>query len=66
MKISIITVAYNDHFSLHRLLSQAGFIGVKVCNADVSTILDFNSYDLDVCEKIVRKSDSLYMEAVKP
>lgn len=55
-----------DRFSLHRLLSQAGFSGVKVCNADESAIPDFNSYDLDVCEKIVRKPDSLYMEAVKP
>ena len=54
-----------DRFSLQRLLTQAGFIGVKVCNADESAIPDFNSYNLDIFDKIVRKPDSLYMEAVK-
>lgn len=54
-----------DRFSLQRLLTQAGFISVRVCNADESAIPDFNSYNLDILDKIVRKPDSLYMEAVK-
>jgi hypothetical protein len=55
-----------DRFSLERLLTQAGFVDVKVCRADMSAIPDFNSYDLDTQCEIVRKPDSLYMEAVKP
>lgn len=54
-----------DRFSLQRLLTQAGFVGVKVCNADESAIPDFNSYNLDILDKTVRKPDSLYMEAIK-
>lgn len=55
-----------DRFSLQRLLTQAGFVDVRVCGADKSSIPDFNSYDLDTHGEIVRKPDSLYMEAVKP
>ena len=54
-----------DRFSLQRLLNQAGFVDVKVCNADESAIPAFNSYELDMLDKKVRKPDSLYMEAVK-
>ena len=55
-----------DRFSLQRLLNQAGFVEVKVCNADVSSIPAFNSYELDMLDNKVRKPDSLYIEAVKP
>lgn len=55
-----------DRFSLQRLLNQAGFVDVKVCNADESAIPAFNSYELDILDKKARKPDSLYMEAVKP
>jgi predicted SAM-dependent methyltransferase len=55
-----------DSFSLQRLLTQAGFVGIKICNADESLIPDFNSYDLDIIDNEIRKPDSLYMEAVKP
>ena len=55
-----------DRFSLQRLLNQAGFVDVKVCNADVSSIPAFNSYELDILDNKVRKPDSLYIEAVKP
>jgi predicted SAM-dependent methyltransferase len=55
-----------DRFSLRRLLEQAGFIDVRICRADESRIPDFNSYNLDVVEGIVRKPISLFMEGTKP
>ena len=56
-----------DRFSLKCLLEKAGFVAIKQCRADESSIPDFNSYLLDI-EKdgSVRKPDSLFMEAVKP
>jgi SAM-dependent methyltransferase len=54
-----------DRFSLGRLLSQAGFAGAAVCTADVSSIPNFNAYELDLHEGKVRKPDSLFMEARK-
>jgi len=55
-----------DRFSLKKLLTKAGFIDVRLCRADESRIPSFNSYSLDVLGKIIRKPDSIYMEAVKP
>lgn len=55
-----------DRFSLRHLLEQAGFVEVTVCNADQSRIPNFASYSLDVVEGMVRKPDSLFMEAIKP
>ena len=55
-----------DRFSLHRLLAQAGFTEIKICMADESAIPNFNSYNLEVLNKIIRKPDSIYMEAIKP
>ncbi len=56
-----------DRFSLARILRSAGFAGCKLCAADESSIPDFNSYRLDVCENgSARKPDSIFMEAVKP
>ena len=55
-----------DRFSLQRLLTQAGFVGMKICSADESSVPYFNSYGLDIIDNKIRKPDSLYMEAVKP
>jgi Methyltransferase domain len=55
-----------DRYSLQRLLDRAGFVDVRVCNADESLIPDFNKYSLDLCEGKVRKPDSLFIEAFKP
>ncbi|BAQ65666.1 CmcI family methyltransferase [Geminocystis sp. NIES-3709] len=56
-----------DRYSLRILLETVGFVDVKVCRADESRIIDFNTYHLDVLpDGRVRKSDSLFMEAIKP
>lgn len=55
-----------DQFSLRRILEEAGFIEVKVCQADESRIEDFNHYNLDILDGKVRKPDSLFMEGIKP
>lgn len=56
-----------DRYSLACLLERAGFISVRRCNADESSIRDFNSYLLDIEQDgSIRKPDSLFMEAVKP
>lgn len=55
-----------DPFSLGRILEEAGFIEIKVCQADESRIEDFNRYNLDMLEGKVRKPDSLFMEGIKP
>jgi predicted SAM-dependent methyltransferase len=55
-----------DHFSLRRILEEAGFIEVKACQADESRIEDFNRYNLDMLDGKVRKPDSLFMEGIKP
>lgn len=54
-----------DRFSLRRMLERSGFVDVRVCRADESRILDFNSYGLDIFEGKVRKPDSLFMEGVR-
>lgn len=55
-----------DRYSLGRLLNEAGFANVKICKADESCIPDFKNYSLDVVDGVVRKPDSLYIEASKP
>lgn len=55
-----------DRFSLRRLLQQAGFMEVQVCQATESRIPHFNDYGLDVDQGRVRKPDSLFMEGIKP
>lgn len=55
-----------DCYSLKRLLEQAGFVSVRVCAANESSILDFKNYSLEVVNEVVRKPDSLYVEAIKP
>ena len=55
-----------DRYSLEVLLREVGFKDVKVCLADESQILNFNSYLLDIeSDGAVRKPDSLFMEGMK-
>ncbi len=55
-----------DRYSLHRLLTEAGFVSVRICQADISKIPDFNAYQLDTIAGKIRKPDSLFMEGRKP
>lgn len=55
-----------DRYSLERLLRQVGFVNVKVCAANESRIAGYGNYSLDVLNDVVRKPDSLYIEASKP
>lgn len=55
-----------DRHSMKRLLDQAGFVNVKICGATESRIPEFEKYSLDVLNGVVRKPDSLYVEASKP
>ena len=55
-----------DRYSLKRLLDQAGFVNVRVCAANESRIPEYEKYSLDVLNGIIRKPDSLYIEASKP
>ena len=55
-----------DRYSLSRLLTESGFINIQICQADESSIPDFNTYELDTCQGKVRKPDSLFIEATKP
>ena len=55
-----------DRYSLKRLLEQVGFKNVKVCTANESRIPGYEKYSLDSENGVIRKPDSLYMEASKP
>ena len=55
-----------DRYSLKRLLEQAGFVNVKICAAYESRIPEFGKYSLDVLNGVVRKPDSLFVEASRP
>jgi len=55
-----------DRFSLERLLTEIGFVNIRCCQADQSQILNFNDYQLDTFNGMVRKPDSLFMEGLKP
>ena len=56
-----------DRVSLARLLRETGFEDVLVCSAEESRIPDFSSFHLDADEHgVVRKPDSLFVEAIKP
>lgn len=55
-----------DRYSLKRLLAQAGFKEVQVCDEHSSRIKDWSKFDLDVDpDGTIYKPGSLYMEAVK-
>lgn len=55
-----------DRYSLGRLLNEAGFVNVKICNANESSVPGFEDYSLDVVNGVSRKPDSFYVEASKP
>jgi predicted SAM-dependent methyltransferase len=55
-----------DRYSLRRLLEALGFINIRVCHANESSIPNFLAYSLDVYEGSVRKPDSLFIEGIKP
>jgi hypothetical protein len=54
-----------DRFSLERLLTEIGFVDIQCCRADESRIFNFNDYQLDTINGVVRKPDSLFMEGLK-
>ncbi len=54
-----------DAYSLGRLLKDLGFTDIKTCQANESSIPDWNTYQLDMVNDEVRKPDSLFMEARK-
>ena len=56
-----------DRFSLKKLLFKTGFNNANICEANESSIPNFNSYLLDIePDGSVRKPDSIYVEARKP
>ena len=54
-----------DRYSLSSILNKAGFKQIKVCSAYESRIIDWEKYELDVIDGVIRKPDSLYIEAIK-
>jgi len=54
-----------DEFSLARLLNKHGFISIKKCSVDESRIPLWNSYQLEKVNGVIRKPDSLFVEANK-
>jgi predicted SAM-dependent methyltransferase len=55
-----------DRYSLSRLLKGLGFTDIKVQTADQSYMVDWDKYlDLDMEKGMIRKPDSLFIEAKK-
>jgi predicted SAM-dependent methyltransferase len=55
-----------DRISLAALLQEAGFRNTRVCAATESSITEFSLYHLDTDESgVIRKPDSLFMEALR-
>lgn len=54
-----------DRIALARVVTECGFSGATVMAANESAIPAFSSYELDAVDGVVRKPDSLFMEAVK-
>ncbi len=54
-----------DRYSLSELLKKVGFTEIKLCSAFESEISNWEKYQLDVINGVVRKPDSLFMEAKK-
>ena len=55
-----------DQISLRQLLGEVGFTGARKCAASESSIEGFAEFHLDTKDGIIRKPDSLFMEAAKP
>ena len=54
-----------DRYSLHSLLEKSSLTDIRNCAADDSRIRNFNTFGLDVVNGVVRKPDSLFVEASK-
>ena len=54
-----------DSYSLSKLLSDSGFMEVKIQSALESRIKNWNSYELETKDSNVLKPDSLFIEAIK-
>lgn len=54
-----------DRVSLVKLLEDAGFVSVQICDPEESQILDFSTYELDIKKGEVFRPHSLYIEAKK-
>jgi predicted SAM-dependent methyltransferase len=54
-----------DRYSLHNLLQEKGGEKIEVCGAFDSFIGNWEKYGIDGTNGVVRKPDSLFMEAVK-
>jgi predicted SAM-dependent methyltransferase len=54
-----------DRYSLKRLFEETGFKNAQVKSAFESTIPEWSSFNLDAGNGVVRKPDSLFMEAIK-
>jgi predicted SAM-dependent methyltransferase len=54
-----------DRYSLRKLLNDCGFKNIRIVTAFDSKIKDWEKYQLDSIEGIVRKPDSLFIEAMK-
>ncbi|MBL0329980.1 MAG: methyltransferase domain-containing protein [Bacteroidetes bacterium] len=54
-----------DRYSLKKMLEEAGFKNVQVKSKFESSIPDWETFNLDGKEGLLRKPDSLFVEAVK-
>jgi len=54
-----------DSYSLGKLLHDCGFSNIKKVSAFESSIENFDKYQLDSENGVVKKPDSLFMEAIK-
>jgi predicted SAM-dependent methyltransferase len=54
-----------DAYSLGALLRHVGFSNIQTCNAFTSRLDSWASFGLDTVNGVVRKPDSLFMEATK-
>lgn len=54
-----------DRYSLSNLLKNAGCNNIQIKNAFKSAIQNWSDYNLDGKDSIIRKPDSLFMEATK-
>jgi len=54
-----------DRYSLKKILEDVGFKDIHVKSAFESIIPEWKSFNLDGSNGIVRKPDSLYVEAIK-
>ncbi len=54
-----------DRYSLSELLNKVGFVDIKVCSAFESEIPNWQNYQLETINGVVRKPDSLFIEAKK-